>query len=56
MGDVVDLVARELHVVARIPARRANNLALRNQRVLDPPEHLLIADAFAPHIVAVLAQ
>jgi len=38
------LVARQLHVVARIAAGRADDLALRDQRVLDAPEHLLVAD------------
>src|ERR1039458_10168230 len=36
--------------------RSADHLALRNQRVLDPPEHLLVAHAFTPHVLAVLAQ
>ena len=34
----------------------ADHFALRDQGVLDPPEHLLIADALAAHVFAVLAQ
>src|ERR1700682_60687 len=54
--NVVDLVARQLHVIAGIAARGADHLALRDQRVLDAAEHLLIADALAAHVVAVLVQ
>src|SRR5689334_7366803 len=53
---VCDLVARELHLVARIASRRANYLALRHQGVLDLAEHLLVTDALAPHVVTVLLE
>ena len=56
VGHVGDLVARELHGVAGVAAGGANHLALRDQRVLDAAEHLLVADALAAHVLAVLAQ
>ena len=33
-----------------------DHLALRDQGLLDLPEHLLVADAFPAHVVAVLGQ
>jgi hypothetical protein len=56
VGNVGDLIARELHGIAGVAARRAHDLALLHHRVLGFAEHLLIADAFAPHVVAVLLE
>jgi len=33
-----------------------DDFALRDERVLDAAKHLLVADAFAAHVVAVLAE
>src|SRR5207247_1384566 len=54
--DIGNLVARELHVVACIAARSADNLPLGDEGILDAPEHLLIADTLLAHIVAILAE
>jgi hypothetical protein len=56
VGHVGHFVARELHGVARVAAGGADHFALRDERVLDAPEHLLVAHALAPHVVAVLAE
>src|ERR1039457_2200717 len=50
--NIRDLVARKLHRIARVAPRRLHDLALLHQRVLGFTEHLLVADALAPHIVA----
>jgi len=39
----VTLIARQLHVVARVAAGSAHHFALHDQGVLDAPEHLLVS-------------
>ena len=56
MRHIADLVARQLHLVARIAPRRPDHLTLRDELILGAPEHLLVADPLAPHVVAVLPQ
>src|SRR5580658_943188 len=53
---VVDLVARQLHLVVRVASGSADDLAFRDHGVLDLAEHFLVTDAFAAHVFAVLLQ
>src|ERR1019366_3205068 len=53
---VVDLVARQLHLVVRVASGSADDLAFRDHGVLDLAEHFLVTDAFAAHVIAILLQ
>ena len=50
------ILSRENFIAVAGVAAGADHFALRDQCVLDAPEHLLIADAFAPHVLAVLSR
>ena len=54
--QVVHFIPRQLHRIAAIPARCADNLTLSHKLVLNLAEHVLVRNTLPPHVVAILIQ
>src|SRR2546421_8679012 len=56
MSQIVYFIARKLHRIACVATRGTDYLSLRQELILDSPEHLMVRDVLTTHVVAVVIQ